>query len=88
MSTRSRDEQELKAKDSPRRLFRFFCAVCWIAWMLVTVLTVWALYQSNGHIVPFEREQILASFWWVSYFCAGLPLAVWVLMWWVERRSP
>lgn len=87
MSTRDKREQEMRAKDSPRRLFRLFCAVCWIAWMLVAVLTVWALYQSNAHAMPFERGQILASFWWVSYFCIGLPLAVRVLIWWVERRS-
>ncbi|MFT5089792.1 MAG: hypothetical protein ACI906_002941 [Candidatus Latescibacterota bacterium] len=56
--------------------------------MLVALLTVWALYQSNAHIMPFEREQILISFWWVTYFCIGLSLAVWMLIWWVERRSP
>ena len=54
--------------------------------MLVAVLTVWALYQSNAHAMPFEREQVLASFWWITYFCIGLPLAVRALMWWVERR--
>jgi len=87
MSTRDTGEKELRARDSPRRLFRLFCAVCWVAWMLVAMLTVWALYQSNAHSMPFEREHILTSLYWVTYFCIGLPLAVWGLMWWVERRS-
>ncbi len=81
-------KRERTAKDSPRRLFLYFCAVCWLAWMLVAALTAWALFLVNADRAPFDREQVVLDFWWLTYFCIGLPLGVRALMWWAERRSP
>ena len=80
-------KKERTAKDSPRRLFFYFYAACWLAWMLVAVLTAWALFQVNADRAPFDREQVVSGFWWITYFCIGLPLGARALMWWVERRD-
>ena len=80
-------KKELTAKDSPRRLFFYFCAVCWLAWMLIAVLTAWSLFQVNADRAPFDREQVVSGFWWITYFCIGLPLGVRALIWWVERHE-
>jgi hypothetical protein len=78
--------KERTAKDSPRRLLNYFYLVCWIVWMLVAGLSVWALYMTKGRSMPFGPAQVLTAFWWTTYFCLGLPAAVWLMVWWVERR--
>lgn len=84
MSTEG-EGRELHARDSPRRVFLVFCAVCWIAWLAVGGLTVGALYLVNrGHELG-TRGEVLSVFWWMTYFCIGLPLAMRALMWSVER---
>ena len=77
--------KELRARDSPRWVFRAFCAVCWIAWLAVGGLTVGALYLVNRGHELITRAEVLNTFWWITYLCIGLPLAVRVFIWAVER---
>lgn len=81
------DEPNLAARDSSRRWFRSLCVVCWVVWMCVAALAVWALYVSNEGMAPMPRQQILASLWWVTWFCVGLPLAVYGYRRLLERSS-
>lgn len=77
--------RQLQARDSPRRFFLAFCAMCWIAWAAVAALTVGALYMVNrGHELG-TRGEVLSVFGWTTYFCLGLPAAVRVFIWLVER---
>ena len=83
MSMEDRGRQ-LQARDSPRRIFLVFCAMCWIAWAAVGALTVGALYMVNqGHELG-TRAEVLSVFWWTTYFCLGLPGAVRIFIWVVE----
>ena len=75
------------AQDSPRRLFAYFCLACWLIWLPVAGLGVWALYMAEAGGMPFERPQVLRAVWWTTYFCVGLPLAVRLAMYWIERHD-
>ena len=77
--------KELQARDSSRRVFLAFCAMCWIAWLAVAALTVGALYLVNrGHELG-TREEVLNVFWWTTYLCIALSIAVRAFIWGVER---
>ena len=77
----------LRARDSSRRVFLAFCAMCWTAWFSVGALTAGALYLVNrGHEMG-TRAEVLNVFWWTTYFCVGLPAAVRVFIWLVERND-
>ena len=82
MSTEGR---ELHARDSARQIFLMFCAICWIAWLALGGLTVGALYLLSKGYELGTRQEVLSVFWWTTYFCIGLPLAVRVFLWGVER---
>ena len=77
--------KQLCARDSPRRVIHAFCAICWIAWLTMGAFTAGALYLVNqGHDLG-TREEVLNTFWWFTYLCVGLPLAVWGFVHVVER---
>jgi hypothetical protein len=81
-----------RARDSSRHWFRALCVVCWVVWMAVAGLSVWALWLSrSGWDGPaaagLPPRQILASLWWVTWFCLGLPLAVWLVRRVLERNA-
>ena len=77
--------QQLHARDSPRRVFWAFCIVCWIAWLAIGGFTAGALYLVNQGHELMTREEVLNTFWWMTYLCIGLPLAVWGFIRVVER---
>ena len=76
------------AQDSPRRPFLYFCLTCWLVWIGVAGLAVWALYAAKAQTVPFDRAQVLRAFWWTTYFCVGLPAAVRLAMGLAGYRRP
>ena len=82
MSTEGR---ELHARDSSRRIFLMFCAICWIAWLAMGGCTAGARYLVNQGHELMTREEVLNTFWWMTYLCIGLPLAVWGFIRVVER---
>jgi len=81
------NKPQLYAKDSSRKVFRFFCAACWLAWVAIALLTAWALYVLRSGYVPFNRDEVITGFWWITYFCIGMPMILKMFLYWLENRT-
>ena len=77
---------QLYAKDSPRKVFRYFCIACWLAWIAIALFTAWALYVLRLESVPFTRDDVFGGFWWITFFCMGMPLVLKMLLLWIEKQ--
>ena len=80
------NKTQLYAKDSSKKVFRYFCIACWLAWIAVALLTAWALFVLRSDYVPFTRDDVLGGFGWITFFCLGMPLVLKIFLLWVEKQ--
>jgi len=78
---------QLYAKDSPSKVFTYFCIACWLAWIAVALFTAWALFVLRSDYVPFTRDDVLGGFGWITFFCLGMPLVLKIFLFWVEKQK-
>ena len=81
-----RNTPQLYAKDSPSKVFRYFCIACWLAWIAVALFTAWALFVLRSDYVPFTRGDVLGGFGWITFFCLGMPVVLKIFLLWVEKQ--